>query len=394
MLLFSKVLLLLLLFSQSIAQQCSWQYSLRSNQPLNVTSQNFPRALPAGSNCRYQLRAPANHIIQLTCLFEVYPDTCQAKYLHISRDGDLQFRDGERFCRYGRISASSNFQTMALMYQSNSAATQQRARLNCQAVARPVACNCGWSSPPRIANGVEAAKHEFPSMVGLRDLSSNLPIICGGSIISDRYIVTAAHCTVRQPVASRWIALVGDHELSSASESAFETQHSIQSIINHPDYNSNSHANDIALLRTVRSIEWSRGVAPICLPFGRNTLSETFEAVDIAGWGTLGFGAAKSNTLQKASLMTIANAQCSANYNVSIAASQICTFDHLGAGRDSCQFDSGGPLIHRQQGRLYLLGVISYGRACGQRYGVGINTRISAYLNWLWNYVNGAVCVR
>ncbi|XP_034477883.1 venom serine protease [Drosophila innubila] len=382
---------LLSLFSLANSQQFNWQYNLQPNQVINITSSNYPRALPAGSSCRYQLHAPASHVIQLSCRFEVFPDICQSKFLYISRDGDMQFRDAERFCRMGQVTRTSNFQTLAFGYQSSSGATQQRARLSCQAVAIRVPCDCGWSQPTRITNGVEAAKHEFPSMVGLRDVNSNIPILCGGSIISDRFIVTAAHCTDRQPMPSRWLALIGVHDLRLDRESMFASQYAIQRIFKHPEYNSVQVTNDIALFQTVRSIIWSRGVAPICLPFGQLQL---YEVVDIAGWGTLSFGSAKSNTLQKAKVMTIVNSDCSARYNTSIYPNQVCTYDHTGLGQDSCQYDSGGPVILRQRSRMFLLGVISYGRSCGQSYGIGVNTRVSAHLNWIRGYVGNSVCVR
>ncbi|EDW00795.1 GH20823 [Drosophila grimshawi] len=388
-----RVLVLHLLISLARAQRCSREYNLRTNQRFNITSPNYPGTVPPGSNCRYLLRAPVNHVIQLTCRFEVSPDVCQSKFLFISRDGDIEFRNAERFCRRGQVTRTSNFQSISVGYQSSSTTTQQSARLSCQAVARRVACDCGWSQPMRIANGREAAKHEFPSMVGIRDAGSNLPIFCGGSIVSDRYIVTAAHCTL-QRVASRLLALVGDHDLSSSSESIFARQYAIQSIINHPAYNSERNLNDISLLRTVASMEFSRGVAPICLPFRQTPLGEDFDVVEIAGWGTLGFGAAKSNTLQKATLMTLQSARCSALYNTSIASSQLCTYDHLGLGQDSCQYDSGGPVIQRQRSRMFLLGVISFGRACGQRFGFGVNTRVSSYVTWLQRNLGGSACVR
>ncbi|KAH8299307.1 hypothetical protein KR044_000278 [Drosophila immigrans] len=403
------------LFDPAKSQQCNWQKNLQPNQVVNLTSSNYPRAYPAGSSCRYQLHAPASHEIQLNCRFELQPDICQSNFLYISRDGDTQFRDAERFCRMGQVSRTSNFQTMAVGYHSSNVAAQQQARLSCQAMAVQVPCDCGWSQPTRITNGREALKHEFPSMVGLRDISSNLPILCGGSIISDRFIVTAAHCTDRQPIASRLVAIVGVHDLSlqgqfsinflllsqllslpffTVGESMFASQYAIQSIFRHPEYSSLRVTNDIALLQTVRRFVWSRGVAPICLPFRQAPSGEAFEAVDIAGWGVLSFGSAKSNTLQKAQVMTINNSDCSASYNTSIAANQICTFDHTGLGQDSCQFDSGGPVILRQRSRMFLLGVISYGRACGQRYGIGVNTRISSHLNWIRSYVGGSVCMR
>ncbi|XP_034106687.1 venom serine protease [Drosophila albomicans] len=381
-------------FGLAKSQQCNWQYSLQPGQTINITSSNYPRPFPAGSSCRYQLHAPASHVIHLSCVFEVYPDMCQTNFLYISRDGDLQFRDGERFCRTGRVTLASHFQTMAIGYHSTNFASQQQARLSCQAIAVRVPCDCGWSLTTRITNGKEAIKHEFPSMVGLRDISSNLPIFCGGSIISDRFIVTAAHCTDRQPVASRIMAIVGVHDLSLTGESMFASQYAIQSIIRHPNYSSTRNTNDIALLQTVRRFVWSRGVAPICLPFRHIQGGEAYDVVDIAGWGTLGFGSAKSNTLQKANVMTIVNSDCSIRYNISIDANQVCTYDHTGQGQDSCQYDSGGPVILRQRNRMFLLGVISYGRSCGQRYGIGVNTRISSHLKWIGDYVGNSMCMR
>lgn len=62
---------LLLLFSLAKSQQCNWQYNLQPNRPINITSSNYPGAFPAGSSCRYQLHAPASHVIRLTCRFEV-----------------------------------------------------------------------------------------------------------------------------------------------------------------------------------------------------------------------------------------------------------------------------------------------------------------------------------
>ncbi|XP_017061292.1 venom serine protease [Drosophila ficusphila] len=389
--------LVTLIFSLVSAQQpCTRFYELPPNQPRNITSLNYPGAIPSGTNCRFRLRAPRNHAIHLSCRFELSPDTCGTEYLFISRDGDLQFRDAERHCRMGQLNRISNFETMAFAYYSSSPLTQQRSRLSCQAVARPRPCECGWSYPNRIANGVEAGKHEFPSMVGIRDLASNLPIFCGGTIVSDRFILTAAHCTARQPVARLLLALVGEHDLSTGSESIYATEHRIQSIINHPGYRetASGNINDIALLQTVTSMEWNRGVAPICLPIREAESPFNYLNVDIAGWGTLGFAASKSNTLQKATLLTMENNACRERLNSSLSASQMCTYDSRGRGQDSCQYDSGGPVILRQRGRMFLLGVISFGRSCGQPFGVGVNTRVTSHLNWMWRYVGGAVCVR
>ncbi|XP_013097967.2 venom serine protease [Stomoxys calcitrans] len=267
-------------------------------------------------------------------------------------------------------------------------------RLFCQAYVRPQPCNCGWSVNTRITNGRETMRHEFPSMVALRDVNSPQRVFCGGNIISHRHILTAAHCMRLFPEPSRIMAHVGDHDLAVTGESLFEAQYRIQRIINHPSYTSGpiSTNNDISILITTLPIEWSRGVGPICLPWRRETESFAYQQVDVAGWGVLSFAGMKSNTLQKVQLLITENSICQEFYNGSIQQSHICTYDYMGQGQDACQYDSGGPVILRNS-RMFLLGLISFGQSCGRRYGIGVNTRITSHLAWLWGYIQNDVCV-
>ncbi|XP_036333142.1 venom serine protease [Rhagoletis pomonella] len=378
-------------------------YYLSSNQQLlNITSPNYPNSYGRGTNCRYRIIAPYGHVVVLNCIFEVYPNECGTEYFYISRDGDLDFREGETFCSNSNIVRTSFFQPMTVGYYSAAPNTPQQGRLFCRAYAQQQPCNCGWTTRTRITNGREAAKHEYPSMVALRDLTSSQRVFCGGSIISNRHIMTAAHCMRIQPDPRRIIAYVGDHDLSTTSDSMFAVQHRIQQIIVHPEYVSTVAivANDMALLITIARIEWSRGVGPICLPLLQASDLFTYRTVDVAGWGTTSFAGPKSNTLQKVELMTVENRACEMQFNTSITASHICTYDYRGLGQDSCQYDSGGPVILRQQqqptqpSRMYALGVISYGGACGARFAVGVNTRITSFLEWIWTNVRsgGGVC--
>ncbi|XP_037946796.1 venom serine protease-like [Teleopsis dalmanni] len=393
----SAIYLWLLFFTTSTAQECRpQQYQMYSTQQvLNITSPNYPNAYMPGSSCRYKILAPLDHVVILNCVFEVYPNSCGSENFYVSRDGDFQYRDAEIFCSSGSIRRTSLFRSITFAYSSIATTTNLRGRFFCQAITRPQPCDCGWSFTPRITNGQEANKHEYPSMVALRDITSPQLIFCGGNIISHRHILTAAHCTSTHRDPSRIMAYAGDHDLSSTTESAFAAQYNIQQIIQHPGYISNSAAvaNDIALLVTSRIIEWSRGVGPVCLPYRQSAESFTYLYVNVAGWGTLTFAGSKSNTLQKAELLTMDNRACQIQYNSTILPSQICTYDYSGTGRDSCQYDSGGPVIQKQT-RMYLIGIISFGRTCGTRYAVGVNTRITAFLNWIWSYVGGNnICV-
>lgn len=115
--------------------------------------------------------------------------------------------------------------------------------------------------------------------------------------------------------------------------------------------------------------------------------------MDVAGWGTLTFAGAKSNTLQKIQLMVLENHTCAREFNSTIIPAHICSYDYQGLAQDSCQYDSGGPVIQRQGQTLTLVGIISFGRSCGQRYGIGVNTRITTHLGWIWSYTQNDVCV-
>ncbi|XP_075166584.1 venom serine protease [Haematobia irritans] len=381
-----------------LAQQCSnaEYYIANDRQVFNITSPNYPNAYPRGTNCRYRIVAPMDHMVVVNCVFEVLPDTCNNDYFLISQDGDFQFGDGERYCRTTRITRFSRFRSIVVAYASVRSNIMQQGRLFCQAYARRQPCNCGWSINTRITNGSETMRHEFPSMVALRDINSpqRVLVFCGGNIISHRHILTAAHCMRMYSDPRRIVAYVGDHDLSVVGESKFEAQYRIQRIINHPRYSAGPIAtiNDISILITTTPIEWSRGVGPICLPWREAAETFTYIPVDVAGWGVLTFAGVKSNTLQKAQLITVENRVCQQQYNGSIQNSHICTYDYRGLGQDACQYDSGGPVIMRNS-RLLLLGLISFGQDCGRRYGTGVNTRITSHLPWLWSYVQNDVCL-
>ncbi|KAI9583078.1 hypothetical protein GQX74_012295 [Glossina fuscipes] len=342
-----------------ISQCRPMEYQLRGeNQVINITSPYYPGFYATGTNCRYRITAPPDHVVVLSCRYELFPNICDSESFFISLDGDFQFRDAERYCSSSQMTRVSHFRSLSIAYYSSLAGTMVRGRFFCHAFAQQQACDCGWSPDLRVTNGQESLKHEFPSVVALRDLYASQRLFCGGSIISHRHIVTAAHCVEKRRNLSNIIAYVGYHDLMNDNESLYANQYGIQSIIVHPGYTtaSTGRGNDIALLVTSKPIEWSRGVGPICLPWLQRNELFPYVTVDVIGWGTTSFAGSKSNVLQKVQLMILENHICQQQYNHSIMSSQICTFDYRGLGQDSCQYDSGGPLIYRQAYHM-LLGV-------------------------------------
>ncbi|XP_017477101.1 PREDICTED: venom serine protease [Rhagoletis zephyria] len=355
-----------------------------------LESPYYPSDYPTGTSCRYQFIAPTDYYIQVNCTVDlpINDSNCDTEYLYVSTEGDPQLRDSELFCGVGTFVRDSLFRRVAIAYVSKGSTGNFRCTLTTQ----PQSCDCGWSITTKIANGEAAGQNEFPFMAALKDTTSSSAAFCGATIISHRFLLTATHCTIVQPNANYIRALVGFNQLSTASSSQYYASYAIQSIIQYPGYTDNPPVNDISLLQTATNIEWWRGVGPICLPPSSLT-NFVYNYVDVAGWGTQSFAGPTSDALMKANLMVISNSVCQESYDVAIYSSQICTNDYAGAGRDACQFDSGGPVILRGS-RLFLVGCISYGQACGQTYGTGVNTRITYYLNWIRQQTGYTTCVK
>jgi len=208
-------------------------------------------------------------------------------------------------------------------------------------------------------------------------------VFCGGTILSNNHVLTSAHCVVGKSPTSLQV-LVGDWDYKSNTDTPYAALYGVRSCLNHPSFNpnSNANANDIAILYTQKSITFNVAVGPVCLP---STNSFTDSSVEAVGWGSTGYGSPVSTILKKVSLVVISNTVCN-NYYHNIQASQICTY---ASGRDSCQYDSGGPIYITLNGLVYLAGVITAGSGCASSY-PSINTRVSSYVSWIRSNAPGS----
>lgn len=126
----------------------------------------------------------------------------------------------------------------------------------------------------RIVGGKEAKPGQFPYQVSLRYANSH---ICGGSIISDRWIVTAGHCIITN--VSNLVAVVGAHRISGDG-----VVYNLNKAIVHENYDSSTIKNDIALVQTADPIEFSLRIRPIAL--NKKHIDGGVSAV-VSGWGRL-----------------------------------------------------------------------------------------------------------
>jgi secreted trypsin-like serine protease len=223
-------------------------------------------------------------------------------------------------------------------------------------------------NPGRIVGGVEAAMNEFPFIVDMRRPSH----YCAGSIISEEWVVTAAHCSLGAP--SAYTLTAGDHNIAN-SDGTEQTRQVVQIIV-HPQYGSPlQYQNDIALMKVEPPFVFNANVSAVILP---DLDFDPTAVATVTGWGALSQGGPSPDVLMKVDVPYVDDATCNVAYSGSIADSMICYGE---AGKDSCQGDSGGPIVCGADKSL--CGIVSWGQGCALPGYPGVYTETSHYRNWI-----------
>ncbi|KAM7342802.1 trypsin-1-like [Cochliomyia hominivorax] len=239
-------------------------------------------------------------------------------------------------------------------------------------------CSCG--SPNvihRIVGGEETQEIRYPWMTLLKH---NNRFYCGGSLVSDRYVATAAHCL--RGFMSRRISvslLVHDRK----SNSSREINRKAKKVIIHERYSPFNINNDIGLIQLEEPVEMSNVLRPICMP----SKEKNFEGeIGIAsGWGATSEGGSLAQKLMHVSVPIISNEECNEKYGENrITENMMCAGVPEG-NKDSCQGDSGGPFhVHNEDLDTYhLAGIVSWGEGCARPDRPGVYTRVTQYLEWI-----------
>ncbi|XP_015111209.1 serine protease snake [Diachasma alloeum] len=257
---------------------------------------------------------------------------------------------------------------------------------------------CAIKYQKLIVGGTKAEPKEFPHMVAVGfNTHTGIEWGCGGTLVSDLFVLTAAHCTFSlNGGAAEWVR-VGDLDLKQNDDDAKPQQRKVIERIRHPSYKASSHYHDIALLRMESPVTFDAWVRPACLP---TVSSEQLPEKAIAtGWGKVNWiDEEGSNKLLKVTLSTMPQGLCN---RVVVGNTvhprlkqgivddwQICAGEE---GKDTCQGDSGGPLVvfDRNNECMYdVIGITSVGILCGSII-PGIYTRVYHYLSWIEKEVWG-----
>jgi hypothetical protein len=257
-------------------------------------------------------------------------------------------------------------------------------RINCQC-GRPVA---------KVVEGEKARINDIPWTVALVrkggfNIFGGAPRpFCGGTLINDRYIVTASHCVDGQTEKGIQV-LVNEQDILISTETAGGTRKfDVDKIIKHPNYSRRTVDNDIALVRLAGRIDLTAGsgpTVPVCLPANNDNDFSGLSAT-VAGWGTTKEGGSTSNSLQKVDVPIIKNSECNSaatRYQGKITDSMLCAGFIQTGGKDACQGDSGGPLIIDNGTRKTLVGVVSWGFGCAQKRAPGVYARVARFPDWI-----------
>ncbi|XP_063076717.1 brain-specific serine protease 4-like [Engraulis encrasicolus] len=249
-----------------------------------------------------------------------------------------------------------------------------------------LASNASGSLRSAVVGGHDAARGRWPWMVYVDIREGKIPGPCGGSLITDQWVLTAGHCIknphLLNPDPETSYVRLGEWKLKKPIGEKVK----IQRFILHPDYKHTKTViyNDVALLQLKSAVGFDNYISPVTLPGDKINPHKCW----VTGWGTVKERRPLpgDQTLQELQVPLLDDAICRSMYP-KVTKGMLCA-GYIEGGKDACQGDSGGPLVCESFGVFVQVGVVSFGEGCARANRTGVYTRVEHYLSFIKETIN------
>ncbi|XP_067241362.1 plasminogen activator, urokinase a [Chanodichthys erythropterus] len=249
---------------------------------------------------------------------------------------------------------------------------------------------CGERRLNRITKIIGGSRSTVESQPWIAAIFKGNGFICGGTLISPCWVLTAAHCFPYggRTQINRYSVILGKNAINETNL-VKEQQFNVSKLVVHEDfdYTTENYTHDIALLK----IEGSEGqcavrtesVKTACLPPFQKMLPSGFYC-EIVGYGRHKKGGFEySRHLKQAEVMLISKKDCQQYYSKDEVNGYMLCAAGRNWGEDACQGDSGGPLVCEVNHTMFLFGIISWGKECAEKSNPGVYTEVTKYNHWI-----------
>ncbi|KAM5180639.1 coagulation factor X-like [Mantella aurantiaca] len=229
----------------------------------------------------------------------------------------------------------------------------------------------------RIVGGRDCQLGECPWQALL--ISEDNEPFCGGTILSNQFILTAAHCMNQ---TKYFKVVVG--EVNTQKKDGTESTHKVEKIIVHPKFARSTYDFDMAVVKLKEAINYTDYIIPACLPdpdFADEVLMKEREAM-VSGFGRLFERSVQATKLQMLNVPYVDRLICKQSSKFKITDNMFCA-GYDTEVKDACQGDSGGPHVTSYKDTYFVTGIVSWGEGCAQKGKYGVYTKVSRLYKWL-----------
>ncbi|KAL7047346.1 hypothetical protein ACKWTF_002876 [Chironomus riparius] len=357
--------------------------------------------------CEYLVVSPTDSYISVELYYDLAGSgtSCTTQYVQISPDGDPRYRTSVKYCGLRDYYNPLKFNTIGNEVRFRVVSNDLTRIVQIKMTAWPITasnCSCSWNPSTRVANGQSTASTTFIGNAVLKTMINKFyEAICGATIISYKYSLTAAHCVVyaKSFGLANVLLHVGRQNVTADvyADTVYSEQYEIEAAVTHPNYDDTNNLNDIGYIKTTWHIRFSRGVGPACISFpyqpyaipsGTPLTAIGFGATDFSVGATID---TKSWILQSVKLTV--------NQNLDPVCTQLpkvcCQGDIVANGGrgDTCQRDSGGGIYAYINNLFYFMAITSEGFVCGAQNSYSINVHVPNHIPWIKSFMgNDLLC--